>query len=485
MSRILVIDDNDTMREGMALAIAKMGHEVAICSNGTDGCAAFAKKPFDLVITDLKMCPMDGLEVVRRLKTLDPTAAIMVITAYGTVEAAVEAMKIGATDFIAKPFSPEVLRVKVQQGLSIANLQRDCARLQTHNDLLSKPQCGESALLAIQGKSAPMRALAAALRKVAPTDTTVFIGGESGTGKELVARAIHQLSPRADKPFVSVHCAALAESLLESELFGHEKGAFTGAIKRKLGRFELADGGTIFLDEIGEISPSIQAKLLRVLQEKEIERVGGESTLPVDVRVISATNRDLKAAVAQGTFREDLYYRLHIVPLLLPPLRERPGDVSLLAKHFVEKHAPRLNRHVKDLTPQVLQRLEAYRWPGNVRELENAIEQALVFCEGQALDIADFPAPIVGQECEGRGAVDISAQTSAPAACASSAGAMALPPEGVPLTEAMENLERQLVMRAYEKAKGVKTETARLLGIKPTSIYYKLEKYGLLKADEE
>ena len=482
MSRILIIDDNDTMREGIALTIAKMGHEVAVCANGTDGCAAFAKKPFDLVITDLKMRPIDGLEVVRRIKTLDASAAIMVVTAYGTVETAVEAMKMGAIDFIAKPFSPEVLRVKVQQGLSIANLQRDCARLQTHNDLLSKPQRGESALNAIQGKSAPMRALAQALRKVAPTDTTVFIGGESGTGKELVARAVHQLSPRADKPFVSVHCAALAESLLESELFGHEKGAFTGAIKRKLGRFELADGGTIFLDEIGEISPAIQAKLLRVLQEKEIERVGGESTLSVDVRVISATNRDLSAAVSQGTFREDLFYRLHIVPLTLPPLRERTGDIRLLAQHFVDKHAPRLNRRVRALTNEVLHRLEAYRWPGNVRELENAIEQALVFCEGEALDVADFPAPIVGKERDAGTPTD--AAPKLPPTPNATMG-IDLPPEGISLPDAMDALERELVTRAYEQAKGVKTETARLLHIKPTSIYYKLEKYGLLKPGEK
>lgn len=490
MSRILIIDDNDTIREGMALAITKMGHEVAICSNGMDGCAAFSKKPFDLVITDLKMRPFDGLEVVRRIKTLDPTATIMVITAYGTVESAVEAMKLGATDFIAKPFSPEVLRAKVQQGLSIANLQRDCARLQTHNDLLSKPQRGESALTAIQGKSAPMRALASALRKVAPTDTTVFIGGESGTGKELVARAIHQLSPRAEKPFVSVHCAALAESLLESELFGHEKGAFTGAIKRKLGRFELADGGTIFLDEIGEISPSIQAKLLRVLQEKEIERVGGESTIPVDVRIISATNRNLQEAVAMGTFREDLYYRLHIVPVSLPPLRDRPGDVSLLAQHFVTKHAPRLNRQVKDLTPEVLQRLEDFRWPGNVRELENTIEQALVFCEDSCLGVADFPPHIVSERPKQASFRVSNTDSSVLNMATATIGEfimpnLPLPSEDIPLSEAMENLERQLVMRAYEKAKGVKTETARLLGIKPTSIYYKLEKYGLIKLDEK
>jgi two-component system response regulator HydG len=296
---------------------------------------------------------------------------------------------------------------------------------------------------------------------VAPTDTTVLSQGESGTGKELIARALHDLSGRRDGPFVTVNCAALAESLLESELFGHEKGAFTGAIKKKLGRFELADGGTLFLDEIGEVSPAVQTKLLRVLQEREIQRVGGEETIAVDVRVISATNQELSRLVQEGRFREDLFYRLHIVPITLPPLRERADDVIPLALHFVEKHAPKVNRAVTGIAEEARRLLVRHRWPGNVRELENAIEQALVFCEGETIGPGDLPGFL---------------------ATASDA-ALPLPGGDLSLTEILEDLERQLIARAYQKANGVKTETARLLGIKTSALYYKLEKYGFIKGE--
>jgi two-component system response regulator HydG len=307
------------------------------------------------------------------------------------------------------------------------------------------------------GQSEPMQKLLALIRKAAPTDATLLIQGESGTGKELVARMVHELSPRKDGPFVVVHCAALAESLLESEVFGHERGAFTGAVRRKLGRFELADGGTIFLDEIGEISPSIQTKLLRILQEKEFQRVGGEETLTVDVRVISATNRDLKSEVERGRFREDLFYRLHIVPLQLPPLRERPEDIPELARHFIQKHGPRVNRRVKGLTDGA----------GNVRELENAVEQTLVFAEGEMLEESDLPAFL--QPARAR---------------VSPVGTLPVPLGARPLPEMLEDLERQLIAQAYEKAQKVKTETARLLGIKTSALYYKLEKYGFIQKGE-
>jgi two-component system response regulator HydG len=277
---------------------------------------------------------------------------------------------------------------------------------------------------------------------------------------------LHQFSPRKEGPFVVVHCAALAETLLESELFGHERGAFTGAVKRKLGRFELADGGTLFLDEIGEISASVQTKLLRVLQEKEIQRVGGEETVKVDVRVVSATHRDLQAEVKAGRFREDLYYRLHIVPLMLPPLRERPEDISSLARHFVTKHSPRVNRRVKGLEDSALKALARHAWPGNVRELENVIEQSLVFAEGEVLTEADLPTHL---------------STSAPRTDASG---LPIPHGDRPLPDILEDIERQLIARAYEKAGGVKTETARLLGIKTSALYYKLEKYGFISKGE-
>jgi two-component system response regulator HydG len=318
------------------------------------------------------------------------------------------------------------------------------------------------------GSSEPMQRLLSQVRKAAAaSDATVLVQGESGTGKELVARMIHDLSPRKDGPFVVVHCASLAETLLESELFGHERGAFTGAIKRKLGRFELADGGTVFLDEIGEISPAMQTKLLRVLQQKEIQRVGGEETLKVDVRVVSATNRNLKSEVAKGSFREDLYYRLHIVPLQLPALRERPEDIPSLARHFIARHGPSVNPRVKGLTADAEKLLIRYPWPGNVRELENAIEQSLVFAEGEQLDASDLP-----------GFLHPSQAKFAPSA------ALPVPQGDRALPDILEDLERQLIQQAYEKAGGVKTETARLLGIKTSALYYKLEKYGFILKGE-
>ena len=317
------------------------------------------------------------------------------------------------------------------------------------------------------GQSEPVAKLLALINRAGPSEATVLITGESGTGKELVARMIHDLSPRSRGPFIAVHCAALAETLLESELFGHERGSFTGAVRTKLGRFEVADKGTLFLDEVGEIPQSIQAKLLRALQQKEIHRVGGEEALQVDVRVVSATHRDLKHEVEQGRFRDDLYYRLHVVPLHLPALRERPQDIPLLARHFIDRFAAKLNPRVKGLTEGALRALVRYRWPGNVRELQNAIEQSLVFAERELIEEADLPAFVRG--------------TGAPLAGSSS---IPFPQGDRPLPDILEDVERQLIERAYEKAGGVKTETARLLGIKPSALYYKLEKYGLAQKEQ-
>ncbi|MFB1483344.1 sigma-54-dependent transcriptional regulator [Corallococcus sp. RDP092CA] len=463
MARILVIDDHDTLREGMTVTLTRSGHTVAAVRSGVDGLAAYKKGPFDLVVTDLKMDGMDGIAVTRALKQADPGAVVMVVTAFGTIETAVQAMQEGAYDFITKPFPPEVLRAKVDKGLELSATRRQVERLTARTDAHD----ADAALTHrdLVGDSEPMQKLLAQVRKVAASDATVLVRGESGTGKELVARMIHQRSPRKDGPFVVVHCAALAETLLESELFGHERGAFTGAVKRKLGRFELADGGTLFLDEIGEIPASVQTKLLRVLQEKELQRVGGEETLKVDVRVVSATHRDLQAEVKAGRFREDLYYRLHIVPLTLPPLRERPEDLPALARHFVAKHAPRVNRRVTGIDDAALHALARHAWPGNVRELENVMEQALVFAEGDTLTPQDLPPHLAGQTPR------------------MDAG-LPVPQGDRPLPEILEDLERQLIARAYEKAGGVKTETARLLGIKTSALYYKLEKYGFLPRGE-
>lgn len=467
MARILVIDDNDTMREGMAVTLKKAGHEVLAFRSGVDGVAHFKQRGADLVVTDLKMDVMDGVEVVRQVKAHDAQAVALVVTAFGTIETAVQAMRAGAFDFITKPFPPEVLRAKVEGALELAKAHARVQKLEATTEVLSREVAGRVGV-SLVGDSEPMQRLVSQVRRAANTDATVFVHGESGTGKELVARMLHDLGPRKNGPFIVTHCAALAETLLESELFGHERGAFTGAVKRKLGRFELADGGTLFLDEIGEISATVQTKLLRVLQERELQRVGAEDTVKIDVRVIAATHRDLKAEVSAGRFREDLYYRLHVVPLQLPALRERPEDIGTLARHFVAKHAPRINPRVKGLSAGAVSALCAYAWPGNVRELENAVEQALVFTEGDELGENDLPTFL----------------HSASARASHTKGTLPIPHGDRPLPDILEDLERQLIEHAYEKAKRVKTETARLLGIKTSALYYKLEKYGFIQKGE-
>ncbi len=464
MARILVADDHDAVREGMMLSLTRLGHEVQGVRGGAEALAAYRKRPADVVVTDLRMVPVDGIEVVRRLREADPEATVVVVSAHGTIAVAVEAMREGAIDFIEKPFSPEVLRARVEKAVEIARERRGARNARARAEALEQDLGREHDPHGLVGSSEPMRRVLEQIRKVAVTDATVLVLGESGTGKELVARALHEASPRREKPFVSVSCAAIPEGLLESELFGHEKGAFTGAIRRKLGRFELAHEGTLFLDEVGEIPAATQVKLLRVLQERCFERVGGEETVEVDVRVISATNRDLAAAAREGRFREDLYYRLDVVAISLPPLRERPGDVEELANHFLARLAPRLGRAVKGFTPEAIECLRRHRWPGNVRELENVLEQALVFTDGERIRPGDLPEAL----------------RRAPAA-----GALPVPAGDRSLTEILEDLERQLILAAYERAKGVKAETARLLGIKASALYYKLEKYGIVRSGRD
>ena len=467
MARILVADDHDAVREGMVLSLTRLGHEVQGVRGGAEAIAAYRKRPADVVVTDLRMIPVDGIEVVRRLRESDPEATVVVVSAHGTIAAAVDAMREGAIDFIEKPFSPEVLRARVEKAVEIARERRGARTARARAEALEEDLGRARDPHGLVGGSEPMRRVLEQVRKVAATDATVLVLGESGTGKELVARAIHDGSPRRERPFVSVSCAAIPEGLLESELFGHEKGAFTGAVRRKLGRFELAHEGTLFLDEVGELPPSVQVKLLRVLQERRFERVGGEETVEVDVRLVSATNRDLAAMAQEGRFREDLYYRLDVVSIRLPPLRERPGDVEELARHFLARAAPRLGRAVTGFTPEALEALRRHRWPGNVRELENVIEQALVFAEGELVTPAELPDALRRAPPP---------QLSPP---------LAAPAGDRSLTEVLEDLERQLILAAYEKAKGVKAETARLLGIKPSALYYKLEKYGIVKPGEK
>ena len=468
MARILVADDHDAVRDGMVLSLTRLGHEVQGVKGGAEAIAAYRKRPADVVVTDLRMVPVDGIEVVRRLREADPEATVVVVSAHGTIASAVDAMREGAIDFIEKPFPPEVLRARVEKAIEIARERRGARTARARAEALEEDLGREHDPHGLIGASDPMRRVLDQVRKVAPTDATVLVLGESGTGKELVARAVHDGSARREKPFVSVSCAAIPEGLLESELFGHEKGSFTGAVRRKLGRFELAHEGTLFLDEVGELPPSVQVKLLRVLQERRFERVGGEETVEVDVRLVSATNRDLAAMVKEGRFREDLYYRLDVVPIRLPPLRERPGDVEELARHFLARAAPRLGRAVKGFSPEALELLRRHRWPGNVRELENVIEQALVFAEGELVTPAELPQAL--RRAPALEAVAGLAGVTLPAPAADRS-----------LTETLEDIERQLILAAYEKAKGVKAETARLLGIKPSALYYKLEKYGIVK----
>ena len=456
MATILIIDDNETIRVGLEQVVQRMDHQTFTASSGAEGISLFKANTVDFVITDLKMDQMDGVAVLKTIAELDPDCPTMIVTAFGTVETAVEAMKLGAFDFLQKPFSPELVRLKVERALELRTARRAQRRLESENEYLrNETQLRYGDMV---GQAECMQKVFRTLEKVAPTDSTVFLHGESGTGKELAAHAIHKRSPRADKPFIKVNCGALSDALLESELFGHEKGAFTGAIKRRMGRFELAHGGTIFLDEIGDISGTMQTKLLRVLQQKEFERVGGESTLTVDVRVISATNKDLKKEVAEGQFREDLYYRLHIVPVTIPPLRERREDIAPLVHHFIEKLRARANAQVSGIGDDALARLMAYHWPGNVRELENVIEQALVFAEGDQISSAALPEFLRGD---------------------SEGDSLRLPNEKLSLPEVLEDLERQLILKAFREADGVKTEAARRLGIKTSALYYKLEKYGI------
>ncbi|MEO1228802.1 MAG: sigma-54 dependent transcriptional regulator [Myxococcota bacterium] len=464
MATVLIIDDNDTLREGAVAVATRMGHRVYDADGGAPGLELLRAHGADVVLTDLKMDGLDGIAVLEAVKNYDPDIAVVIITAFGTIENAVEAIKKGAHDYVQKPFSPDNLRHRLNRALEWREDRRTRTRLEATQEVLSgardfpRRHDPEGAFEGMIGSSPAMQKIFKMIEKVARGDTAVAVGGESGTGKELVATAIHRRSPRAEGPLIKVNCGAIPESLMESELFGHERGAFTGAVKRKLGRFELADGGTIFLDEIAELPLSMQVKLLRVLQEKVVDRVGGEQPVPIDVRIISATNRDLAAEVEAGRFREDLYYRLHVVPLRLPPLRERTEDIIPLARHFAKVLRARTLSDVEGFTAEAEQRLATHHFPGNVRELVNVVEQALVFADPPLIGVEDLPSAVGGEP----GSSD-----NAPRR-----GSMTLP-------DFLEAIERREILDAYETSGGVKTETARKLGIKTSALYYKLEKYGV------
>ncbi len=451
--QVLIIDDNETMREAMVQIISRQKFTVLQAADAESGLQELQKGFCDLVITDYRLPGMNGLEALKQIKALSPKTEVLVITAYGTIDLAVEAMHYGATDFITKPFSHEELKIRVKKIAEKIAGDQELERLSEENSYLRREIEQEYNFGDLIGETVCMKELYHTIAKVARTDSSVIIYGESGTGKEMVARAIHKNSERRAAPFIRVHCGALAEGVLESELFGHEKGAFTGALKRKHGRFELAHNGTIFLDEIGDISSSTQIKLLRVLQEREFERVGGEETLTVNVRVIAATHRDLQEFVRDGRFREDLYYRLHIIPIFLPALRQRRDDIPLLTDHFMQRIAAQLGRPNLVLDAQAAALLQNYSWPGNVRELENVLERAAVLADADVVSISDLP--ILNQR------------------------ASSVMDRNLPLDDLLAQVEKQAIERALQQANHVKMEAARILGIKTSTLYYKIEKYGL------
>jgi len=459
MSRILIIDDNENLGNGVVLMVERMGHEGVAATSGPEGLEQMREQPFDLVITDYRMDEMDGLQVLEAAKGDFPEVDVMILTGYGTIEIAVEAMKKGAFDFIEKENLSSVLPLKIEKVLEHRAARRERERLDEENRYLREEIGGRFNYGEIVGQSAQIKEILATVQKVAVTDSSVLIYGESGTGKELVARAVHSQSGRRDEAFVKVNCGALPKDLVESELFGHEKGAFTGAVRQKKGKFELAEGGTIFLDEIGDIPLETQVKLLRVLHEKQFDRVGGEQTLTADVRVVAATNRTLKEMVDNGDFREDLFYRLEVIPLHLPPLRERKVDIPELVEHFLKKKCGEMNIPLRRLTAEAVEALENYPWPGNVRELENVIERTIVLADGDEVGFHDLPLTF-----------EDSGDRVAPAA---------LPEGEVPLNKMLDEMEKELIIRAMEKANQVKTRAAELLGIKTSALYYKLDKYGL------
>ena len=381
--KILVIDDDSLMRDFLLETLTRMELNVTTAKNGKSGIEEFKKEQYDLVISDIRMPDISGMEVLKHVKTAQPDTTVIMMTAYGTIDNAVEAMKHGAFDYITKPFSADSIEIAVNKVFHFLSLEEENRNLRKEIDNIY-------GFRQIVGQSTKMKKIFELLESVSKSSATVFIQGPSGTGKELVARAIHYNSPRVGKPFIKTNCAALPEGLMESELFGHEKGAFTGAIKTRIGRFEAADGGTLLLDEVSEMSPAVQSKLLRVLQEKEFERVGDHLTRPVDVRIVATTNRDIKEEIKKENFREDLYYRLNVIPIILPPLMERKKDIPLLVDHFIKKYNEVHGRKIEGITDDSMDLLMRLDWPGNVRELENKVERAVIMCEESRLELRNF-----------------------------------------------------------------------------------------------
>jgi two-component system response regulator PilR (NtrC family) len=453
--RLLVVDDEQSMREWLNIALSQDGFEVESAGNGEDALKVLERTPVDLALVDLRMAGFDGLETLRRIKQLDDSVSVVIMTAYATAETAVQALKEGAYDYIIKPFKVDELRHLVQKALEERRLRGENLRLR--DEVARRYQFGN-----LIGKSAKMQEVFSTISRLGDTKATVLVTGESGTGKELVAKAIHFNSSRKERAFVAVNCGAIPHELMESELFGHVKGAFTGAVAAKQGLFEVADGGTLFLDEVTELPLHLQVKLLRVLEDPEIRPVGGVRPVRVDVRIVAATNRDVTQAIAAKTFREDLFYRLNVISLRIPPLRERREDVPLLVTHFLEKFAA--GGPPKLISPDVLSALERYGWPGNVRELEHVIERAVTLEPGGVLRVESLPESVAGGHVAEVMAIE-------------------LPDDGLDLDALMERIERDLLRQALRRAEGIQTRAAQLLRTSFRSFRYRLQKYGLERGD--
>ncbi len=451
MANILIVEDEPRMRRLLEISLGEDGHHVQSVEDAETGLKFLGKENADLVVTDLKLPGMNGLEFLQEARRANAALPFVVMTAYGSVETAVEAMKAGASDYVLKPFTMAEMKLVVRKELDVQSVRDE-------NRTLKEALGQRYQYRNIIARSAKMQEVLALVERVAPTNSTVLLGGESGVGKDLVARAIHQNSRRASGPFIKINSTAIPDNLFESELFGFEKGAFTGALASKPGKFELADKGTLFLDEIGDVPAPIQVKLLRVLQEREFERLGGTKTLKVDLRLIAATNRDLRAALEQGTFREDLYYRLNVVPIDIPPLREHKEDIPDLANHFLERFARENEKEIKGITPAAVKTLLDYHWPGNVRQLENTIERAVALATKPILDASDFHLEVGSSK---------------------SGNASAFLPDGMTL----EQWEDEMIREALRRANGNKSQAARLLGLSRNALRYRLSKLGV--PDEE
>jgi DNA-binding NtrC family response regulator len=458
---ILIADDEAQNREYLAEILTGEGYTVSSASNGMEAITRLSQDSFQVVLTDLQMPELDGLGVIQYLVDNKLNTIGIIYTGFGSVKTAVDAMRLGAFDYITKPFKADEIKVVVKKAL-------DHLALQEENIYLKQQLKARYKFENIVGSSEKMEKVFGLIDKVACTDSTVLILGESGTGKELVARALHYNSPRSANPFVPVNCGAIPEELLESELFGHEKGAFTGAFRTRIGRFELASGGSIFLDEISEMSPNLQVKLLRVIQEREFERVGGVKSIRADVRIIAATNKVLEEEVAEGRFREDLYYRLNVIPIHLPPLRERTEDIPLLIKHFLEKYISGRSTKKVDFNKKALASIMRYRWPGNVRELENLVERMVVLSDGPEIDVGDLPDRVLSGASQ--------ASTMIPH--------IDLPETGIDLSTAVNDFERSIIVQALNKSNWVKNRAAKLLHVNRTTLVEKIKKQKLQKPSE-